>query len=121
VIEESRLILKKDRWDPIAYSCLSMAYSYYLKGNKYYAFKKLKDAEESIPSEMIEKIHDVIWTHLPELLAEKEFKDNYTLKGGACILRNLLSIDGTGIVIIGKYYNPDTNKIDRHRIASSKI
>lgn len=111
-IEESKMILRIDKWNPDAYSCLSMAY--YLKGNRYYAFKKLKEAEEEIPTEMVERIHDIVWNYLPELVADKEFRDNYTMKGGACILRNLSSIDGNGTVLIGKYYNPDTGKTERH-------
>lgn len=111
-IDDSKAHLKKDKWNAEAYSCLSIAY--YLKGNREYALKKLKEAEETIPSEYIEKIHDLLWKYLPELLAEKEFIDNYTLKGGACILRNLTSIKGSGLIEIGFFYNPDKDITDRH-------
>lgn len=111
-VDDAKTYLKKDKWNAEAHSCLSIAY--YLKGNKQYALKKLKEAEETIPLESVEKIHDLLWEYLPELLAEKEFVDNYTLKGGACILRNLTSIDGSGILEIGVFYNPDKDTTDRH-------
>lgn len=111
-IEYSKAYLKKDKWNAEAYSCLSIAY--YLKGNKEYALKKLKEAEETIPLESVEKIHDLLWEYSPELLAEKEYIDSYTLKGGACIIRNLASINGSGLLEIGFFYNPDKFITDRH-------
>lgn len=112
VISDSKSILKNDRWNADAYACITMAY--YFSDKKYLAMKKLKEAEETIPKEDVDKIHNKIWTYLPELLAEKEYRDNYTLSGGACILRNVTSIDGTGYLIIGRYFNPYNSSTTRH-------
>ncbi len=112
VISDSKSILKKDSWDADANACLVMAY--YISGRKFFAMKKINEIEESLPKEVIDKIHDKIWNDVPELLAEKEYKNNYTISGGACILRNLTSLGGTGYLVIGNYFNPFDSSISRH-------
>ncbi len=112
VISDSKSILKEDSWNADANACLVMAY--YLSDRKFFALKKIKEIEESLPKEVIDKIHDKIWNDVPELLAEKEYKNNYTISGGACILRNVTSLDGTGYLMIGNYFNPFNSSISRH-------
>ncbi|MDI6801039.1 MAG: hypothetical protein QMD01_03135 [Thermodesulfovibrionales bacterium] len=112
VIKDSKLVIRQDRWNSDAYACLAMAY--YLSDRKYLAIKAMKEAEDNIPQEAVEKVHDNIWNHLPELLAEKEYRDNYTLSGGACILRNVTSLSGAGYLVIGNYFNPVNSTIGRH-------
>jgi|GEM_PF-6998087 len=112
VISDSKSIIRQDRWNADAHACLAIAY--YLSGRVYMAIKKLREAEDSIPKEIVDKIHDRIWTYAPELLAEKEYRDNYTLSGGACILRNVTSLEGTGYLMIGNYFNPYNSSTARH-------
>lgn len=112
VISGAKMILKEDSWNADANACLAMAY--YLSDRKFFAMKKIKEIEESLPKEVIDKIHDKIWNDLPELLAEKEYRSNYTISGGACILRNVTSLDGTGYLMIGSYFNPFDSSISRH-------
>ncbi len=112
IIRDAKTILKKDSWDVDANACLIMAY--YLSNRKFFAMKKINEIEESLPKEVIDEIHDKIWSDAPELLAEKEYKDNYTISGGACILRNVTSLNGTGYLIIGNYFNPFDSSVGRH-------
>ncbi|MFZ6007684.1 MAG: hypothetical protein ACOYU2_08530 [Nitrospirota bacterium] len=112
VISDAKSILKEDSWNADANACLVMAY--YLSDRKFFAMKKIKEIEEYLPKEVIDKIHDRIWNDVPELLAEKEYKNNYTISGGACILRNVTSVDGTGYIMIGNYFNPFDSSISRH-------
>jgi hypothetical protein len=104
--------LSSDRWDVEAQACLAVAS--YLKGRREWTMKKLREADESLPREVLDKIHDRIWELLPELLAEKEYRDSYAMKGGACILRNLLELRGTGELLIGEFFNPLTATTSRH-------
>ncbi|MEW6740949.1 MAG: hypothetical protein AB1325_13740 [Nitrospirota bacterium] len=112
VISDAKSILKEDSWNADANACLVMAY--YLSDRKFFAMKKIKEIEESLPKEVIDEIHDKIWNDVPELLAEKEYRNNYTISGGACILRNVASLDGTGYIMIGSYFNPFDSSISRH-------
>jgi hypothetical protein len=112
VIRDSKSILKEDSWNADANACLVMAY--YLSDRKFFAMKKIREIEESLPKEVIDEIHDKIWNDVPELLAEKEYRNNYTISGGACILRNVTSLDGTGYIMIGNYFNPFNSSISRH-------
>lgn len=112
VISDAKTILKKDSWNADANACLVMAY--YLSNRKFFAMKKMREIEDSLPKEVIDDIHNKIWKDVPELLAEKEYKDNYTISGGACILRNVTSLDGTGYLIIGDYFNPSDSSTGRH-------
>ncbi len=112
VISDSKSILKEDSWNANANACLVMAY--YLSDRKFFAMKKIREIEESLPKEVIDEIHDRIWNDVPELLAEKEYRNNYTISGGACILRNVTSLDGMGYLIIGSYFNPFDSSISRH-------
>lgn len=112
VISDAKTILKEDSWNADANACLVMAY--YLSGRKFFAMKKINEIEDSLPEEVIDKIHDKIWNDVPELLAEKEYRNNYTISGGACILRNVTSLDGTGYLMIGNYFNPFNLSISRH-------
>ncbi|GER93693.1 hypothetical protein A45J_1449 [hot springs metagenome] len=90
IINDAKNILKEDSWNADANACLVMAY--YLSDRKFFAIKRINEIEESFPKEVIDKIHDKIWNNVPELLAEKEYKNNYTISGGACILRNVTSL-----------------------------
>lgn len=112
VIADAKVMLKKDSWNADANACLVMAY--YLSERNFLAMKKLQETEESLPKESIDAIHDKIWNHVPEILAEREYRNNYTISGGACILRNVTSLDGTGYIMIGNYFNPFNSSISRH-------
>ncbi|MCI0468670.1 MAG: ClpXP protease specificity-enhancing factor SspB [Nitrospirae bacterium] len=112
VIMDSKVILRQDSWNADAASCLVMAY--YADNNKYMAFKQWKEAEDGLPKELLDKIHDNVWNYLPELLAEKEHRDNYTTTGGDCILRNITALKGDGYVVIGSFSNPFNSNQNRH-------
>ncbi|MEW6117918.1 MAG: hypothetical protein AB1553_13635 [Nitrospirota bacterium] len=112
IIRDSKAILRNNRWNADAHACLAMAY--YLKSNTEFALKSLKGAEDTIPKEAIDAIHDKIWMHLPELLAEKEYRDFHAITGGDCILRNVTALDGNGFLILGYFYNPEVQKRIRH-------
>jgi hypothetical protein len=48
VIADSKSILKEDSWNADANTCLVMAY--YLSDRKFFAMKKIKEIEESLPN-----------------------------------------------------------------------
>lgn len=112
MVRDARRIIRKERWDADARACLAMAY--YRMGKTDFAFRGLKEAEDTIPKESIDVMHDKIWTYLPELLAEKEYKDFHAFAGGDCILRNVTALEGNGTLILGYFYNPETGKRIRH-------
>ncbi|MEW5746362.1 MAG: hypothetical protein AB1805_13100 [Nitrospirota bacterium] len=109
---DARVRLREDRWNADAYACLAMAQ--YAAGNPEFALKSLREAEETIPEEAIDGIHDKLWIHQPELLAEKEYKAFSALAGGDCILRNVTALEGDGSLVLGYFFNPETNKRIRH-------
>ncbi len=119
LISDAKRMIRQDRWNADAYACLAMAY--YRNGNTEFALKSLKVAEDTLPKEVIDSIHDKIWTYRPELLAEKEYKDFYALSGGDCILRNVTALEGNGSLILGYFYNPEVNKRIRHIRAKKYI
>lgn len=112
VIEDAKAVIRGDRWNADANACLVMAY--YLSGRKDAAMIKLAEAADSIPKEDVDKIHEILWEYTPEFLAEKEYRDNYTLGGGDCLLRNVTALKGTGFLIIGRFYDPRVSKVVRH-------
>ncbi|NTU42402.1 MAG: hypothetical protein HGA78_05000 [Nitrospirales bacterium] len=111
-ISASRSALRNERWDTDAQACLVIAS--YLKGRKEWAVRTLKEADDSLPKEVLDGLHDRIWGQLPELLAEKEYKDNFTMKGGSCLLRNVTALKGSGELLIGEFFNPLTSTTNRH-------
>lgn len=112
VITEALQILKADTWHAQAHACIAMAY--YKMSNPEMALKRLKIAEEQLPHEVLKEIHDTIWHHMPELVALKEFKDGYAFVGGDCLLKNVTALNGSGKLVIGKFYNPTENLTVRH-------
>lgn len=112
VISEAKSVIIDDRWNADASACLVMAY--YLSGRKETAIRKLGETADAIPKEQVDKIHDILWDYTPEFLAEKEYRDNYTLEGGDCLLRNVTALKGTGFLIIGRFYDPRVSKVVRH-------
>lgn len=112
VIRSAGLIIRQEQQNAAAHACIAMAY--YLSGKKQLAMKQLQEAIDTLPKKIIDVIHDNIWNYMPEILAEKEYRDNHTLSGGACILKNVTSLNGSGYVIIGEFLNPFNNKTDRH-------
>ncbi len=111
-IKQSKDALRKDRWDASVQACLALAY--YKIGDHYWAMKVLKDAEEHLPQWVINQIHHWLWTESPELLAIKEYSNQYTMSGGDCIIKNTSMIDGNGYLIIGDFFNPHSGQIMRH-------
>ncbi len=111
-IIEAKETLRKDPWNADAHACLALAYD--RSGHGYRAIKKMRDAEEQLPQHILGAIHDLLWDVSPELLARKEFTDRYTMTGGDCIIKNTSMIDGFGYLILGRYYNPDTQTAMRH-------
>ncbi len=105
-------MIRQDRWNADAHACLAIAY--YLNGHPEFSIRRLKEAEETLPKEAIDAIHDRIWTYLPELLAEKEYRDFSTLSGGDCIIRNVTALEGRGYLVLGYFYNPEVKKRIRH-------
>lgn len=112
VISDAKSIIRDDRWNADANACLVMAY--YMSNRKDAAIKKLSETADSIPKEQVDKVHDILWDYTPEFLAEKEYRDNYTLEGGDCLLRNVTALKGTGFLIIGRFYDPRVSKVVRH-------
>lgn len=112
VISDAKYIIRDDRWNADANACLVMAY--YLSDRKDAAMKNLSETAGSIPKEQVDKVHDILWDYTPEFLAEKEYRDNYTLEGGDCLLRNVTALKGTGFLIIGRFYDPHVSKVVRH-------
>jgi hypothetical protein len=114
-LSQSKEALGKDRWDARAQACLSLIY--YRLGDRFRVMKVLRDAEEQLPQWVIDQIHQHLWIEAPELLAYKEFSDQYTLSGGDCMIKNTSMIDGNGYLIIGDFLNPHTKKVTRHLAA----
>lgn len=112
VINEALQSLKVNSWNAQAHACIAMAY--YKISNPEMALKRLKNAEEQLPYEVLKEIHDTIWHYMPELVALKEFKDGYTLVGGDCLIKNVTALNGSGKLVIGKFYNPNDNLTVRH-------
>lgn len=112
VITRANVDLRVDRWQPEAQACYAMAY--YSLGDTERAVKKLREAEETLPKAVMDEINNIVWNSIPELLAEKEYRDNYTVTGGDCMLRNLKAIEGRGFLVIGDYFNPYNSSVARH-------
>ena len=112
VIGEAKSLLRHDGWNADARACLAMAY--YRDGKTGLAVKGLREAEDTLPAERVQAIHDHIWNSMPELLAEKEYRDSSTLSGGDCILRNVTALGGNGFLLIGEFYHPEKKSTIRH-------
>lgn len=112
VIGEAKGLLRSDRGNADAQACLAMAY--YRGGNAGLALKRLRDVEDALPAERVQMIHDHIWNSMPELLAEKEYRDSSTLSGGDCMLRNVTALGGNGFLLIGEFYHPGKKSTIRH-------
>lgn len=112
VADNSKSLLSSDRWDADANACLVMAY--YLGNRRQYAFKKLTEIADALPEEYVRKIYGILWDYVPELLAEKEYGDNYTINGGDCLLRNVAALKGSGFLIIGRFFDPVESRVVRH-------
>ncbi len=104
--------IRRERWDAGAHACLAMAS--YLGGKGEQAMRALREAEDSLPKEVLDSIHDRIWELLPELLAEKEHRDSSAMRGGSCLLRNVAALKGEGQLLIGQFYNPVLSVTNRH-------
>lgn len=111
-LDDARARIRQERWNADAYACRAMAY--YARGNTEFALKGLKEAEDTLPRETIDGIHDRLWIHQPELLAEKEHRTFSALAGGDCLLRNVAALEGNGALVLGYFFNPEVKERIRH-------